>query len=238
MAGTQPKSVIFEGDKNNFSSKGAIDRLKKDLKNDDKEKLEKNDYFKDGWTYKILSNNDTEMKVKIIEKTVPNKSEENEKRNMLKMKLKQMRQNRCSQSQLKMKMKMNDNISDDLASLYLHLKSKVNVPIPDPSLVLENPGEYREVIYTMLKSFGPTFATSRNPVIQYFKLLAEKIGIPINYIPPPNQQLPSTQNNPENNNSFINQLRSQRDNQLNMEVDEELKKIYESLEIDNSSINV
>ena len=43
-----PKSVIIEGDKTFFASKAAIDRFKKDLKNDDKVKLEKNDYFKEG----------------------------------------------------------------------------------------------------------------------------------------------------------------------------------------------
>ena len=33
MAETQSKSVFIEGDKSYFSSKGAVDRLKRDLKN-------------------------------------------------------------------------------------------------------------------------------------------------------------------------------------------------------------
>ena len=60
------KSIIIEGDKTLFSSKAAIDRLKRDLREDNKEKLAINNYLNEGWTFKIISNTDTQIKIELI----------------------------------------------------------------------------------------------------------------------------------------------------------------------------
>ena len=233
MAETQSKSVFIEGDKSFFSSKGAVDRFKRDLKNDDKEKLEKNDYFKEDWTYQVLSNENNEIKVKLVNNkdlksgNQPRTLDCDERRQMLKLKIKQMRGNRCSPNQMKIKMK--GNVPDELASLYIELKkNKNNISLPDPSEVLAKPDEYKNVIFTMIQSFG-LFNGQNNPVINYYRLLAKHLGLPTNYVPQQTQQ-PQMQNVVKQD-SFIDKLREDRDKNINMEVDEEMKKIYESLGI-------
>ena len=61
------KSIIIEGDKTLFTSKAAIDRLKRDLREDNKEKLAINNYLNEGWTYKIISNTDTQIKIELVD---------------------------------------------------------------------------------------------------------------------------------------------------------------------------
>jgi hypothetical protein len=240
MVETQSKSVVIEGDRTFFSSKGAVDRFKRDLKNEDNEKLAKNDYFKDNWTYEFISNENNEIKVKLVNKkdvqskNQPKALDSDEKRQMLKLKLKQMRDNRCSQSQIKMKMKMKGDVPDDLAALYLEIKkNKINVPIPEPSEVLEKPDEYKNVIFTMIQSFG-LFKGQNNPLVNYYRLLAKHLGIPTTYVPQQQQQQQQQQQTVKdsiNQDSFIEKLRIERENNINIEVDEEMKKIYESLGI-------
>ena len=56
-------SVKIIGDKSLFSSKRAIERLKKDVKND--VKLEPSDYMKDGYTLRVKKvKNDFEVNLK------------------------------------------------------------------------------------------------------------------------------------------------------------------------------
>ena len=66
MNSTNKKSVVIEGDRAMFATKGAVDRLKRDLRVNDQEKLKTNDYFREGWTYKVVSSDDNEIKVKLV----------------------------------------------------------------------------------------------------------------------------------------------------------------------------
>jgi hypothetical protein len=136
-------SVFIDGDRTCFTSKHAMDRLKRDLKNDDKEKLAINDYFKKDWNYELLSNENNEIKIKLVyhKKEEPKVLDErSEKRNMLKKKLKDMKENRTNTN-----IKFNDDISKDVVDAYLQLKKfKLPIPIPSPNEVLEKKEEYSE----------------------------------------------------------------------------------------------
>ena len=61
------KSIIIDGDKSLFLSKSAICRFKKDLRDDNKERLAINNYLSNGWSYKIISITDTELKIELVQ---------------------------------------------------------------------------------------------------------------------------------------------------------------------------
>ena len=226
----QGKSVIIEGDKSYFFSKGAVDRLKRDLKNDDKEKLFVNDYFKEGWTYQLLSNVNNEIKIKILNKldvpventpAPPRVLEADERRQMLKNKLREMRGQKVSSHTIKSKLK---EVPKDLADAYLNLKKfKLPVSIHDPADVLAKKDEYRNVIHTMIQSFG-AYKGPNNPVINYYKLLGKYLDI----LPevPHKHSANCSHNNPQSNvpsvKDFLEELK-------NKEVDKEMTSIYNTI---------
>jgi hypothetical protein len=264
------KSVHIEGDKSFFVSKGAIDRLKRDLKNNDTEKLEKNDYFKEDWTYQIISQSELEIKIKLINKidlesnNKPRVLNCDERRQLLKDKMKKLRN---SNSVKKSKVE----VPKDLLKEYLSLKKyKLKVDLLDPGVVLSNPDEYKNTVHTMVQSFG-MFKGHNNPVINYYKSLAKHLDLPTTYIGDKNdiqtqnilKQVEQTINNkdllkqmkeklemqtkeeiemhPKTNEdikikasattNFVEQLQRERQILVENEVDEEMKKIYESLGI-------
>jgi hypothetical protein len=262
-----PKSVIIEGDKTFFASKGAIDRFKKDLKNDDKVKLAKNDYFKEGWGYKILSKIDNEIKVQILNNSdvvvdgvvqprVINCDEATERRKLLKQKLKDMLGGRERNVSVKSKMK---NVPDELADAYLQLKKvKLPVSLPDPSQVLANKEEYKNMVFTMIQSFGD-FKGGNNPIINYYKLLAKHMGLPTMPMgtrpagatkqPVGTKPVGGTENKadigekiaqsaPDTANEFLEKLRKQKNSKELVEVEDEMKKIYESIGLDSNIAEV
>ena len=221
------KSIIIEGDKTLFSSKAAIDRLKRDLREDNKEKLAINNYLNEGWTYKIISNTDTQIKIEIVkeekeekEETKDEKHEKEEKRKILKEKLKMARINKLSPVQIKQNLK--NKVPADLLESYLKLKKvQLKVPVPSPDMVLSNPDEFTKIIQTMIQSFG-MFNGTNNPIVNYYRLLAKHLDLPTTFTPPkPNEQT----------NDFIEMLRKQRDNNKDT-VDDEMKEIYKSLGVD------
>ena len=220
------KSVVIEGNRDHFASKAAIDRFKNDLKCDNKEKLAEGNYFKSGWTYEMVSDSGNEIKVKLVEKKKEPKqmTEEDAKRYMLKMKLRDMQQKRMSPQQVVNSMK--DKVPEDVIGAYMDLKRNPNfkMPIPHPLEVMSKVEEYRPVIPETVQSFG-MFKGTNNPFVNYFRLLAKHLGLPTNFIPP--QQPQMQQPNP-----YLDDLRKQREAETINEVDDEMKKIYESLGID------
>lgn len=237
MNSANSKSVIIEGDKNMFQTKGAIDRLKRDLRSNDEQKLKENTYFKNGWTYQVVSSSDAEIKVQITPNTGSNStrqtstlSEAETKRRMLKDRLKIMRDEKRSPELLRSTLK--NKVPEDLIDSYIELKklqSKVQlkVPVPSPVEVLSNQDEFRQLVHMTVQSFG-MFNGANNPVVNYYRGLAHHMGLPTTFQPPQQQQVQQT---PETN-AFIEQLRKQRTDTVSTDVDDEMKKIYESLGID------
>ena len=242
MSTTNRKSIIIEGDKTMFSSKGAVDRLKRDLRDDNKERLSVNDYLRDGWIYKIISNTDDEMKITLVQVTDEQKRKQaqtqvlelDERKKMLKERLKIARMQKLSPAQMKQSLK-NKVPEDILDAYFLVRKLHLKVPVPPPDVVIAKPDEFRNIIHTMVQSFG-MFNGTNNPVVNYYKILAKHLGLPTTFVPPNPQNGPQngTQNTPQNNqtNEFIEMLRKQRNEKVEDDVDDEMKKIYESLGIE------
>jgi hypothetical protein len=139
---------------------------------------------------------------------------------MLKMKLKNMRERNGSITNLKAKLK--NKIPEDLLACYLELKKKkLPVPLLDPFEVLSKKEEFKNIVFTMIKSFG-NIKGNNNPIIEYYRLLWK-------YLDPNNQNLDSLPINKEDN--FIDELRKERLKQAEIDADEELKRIYASIEI-------
>ena len=223
------KSIIIEGDKTLFTSKAAVDRLKRDLREDNKEKLAINNYLNEGWTFKIISNTDTQIKIELIKQekenviNEPTVSEQDERRKILKERLKMARINKLSPVQIKQNLK--NKVPADVLDAYLKLKKvQLKVPVPPPDLVLSKPEEFKQIVHTMVQSFG-MFNGTNNPVVNYYRLLAKHLDLPTTYVPPkPTSDKPNDQTN-----DFIEMLRKQRDNNIKDTVDDEMKEIYKSL---------
>jgi hypothetical protein len=225
------KSIIIEGDKSLFTSKAAIDRLKRDLRDDNKEKLAINNYLNEGWTYKIISNTDTQIKIELVkeekedvinEPIVSEQSEQDERRKILKERLKMARINKLSPGQIKQNLK--NKVPSDVLEAYLKLKKvQLKVPVPSPDMVLSKPDEFKKIVHTMVQSFG-MFNGTNNPIVNYYRLLAKHLDLPTTFIPPkPTNDKPNDQTN-----DFIEMLRKQRENNKDT-VDDEMKEIYKSL---------
>ena len=77
-----------------------------------------------------------------------------------------------------------------------------------------------------------------NPIINYYRLLAQHMGLPTTVQPPvqPTVQPTVQESSPTINNSFIDELRTQRET-LNLKVDDEMKNIYAKLGINNNDNN-
>jgi len=228
------KSIIIEGDKTLFTSKAAVDRLKRDLREDNKEKLAINNYLNEGWTYKIISNTDTQIKIELVkeekedvinEPIVSEQSEQDERRKILKERLKMARISKLSPVQIKQNLK--NKVPSDVLESYLKLKKvQLKVPVPPPDLVLSKPEEFKKIVHTMVQSFG-MFNGTNNPIVNYYRLLAKHLDLPTTFIPPkPTNDKPNEQTN-----DFIEMLRKQRDNNIKDTVDDEMKEIYKSLGI-------
>ena len=225
------KSIIIEGDKTLFTSKAAIDRLKRDLREDNKEKLAINNYLNEGWTYKIISNTDTQIKIELVKEEKENVinepiiSEQDERRKILKERLKMARISKLSPVQIKQNLK--NKVPSDVLESYLKLKKvQLKVPVPPPDLVLSKPEEFKKIVHMMVQSFG-MFNGTNNPVVNYYRLLAKHLDLPTTFIPPK----PANDKPNEQTNDFIEMLRKQRDNNIKDSVDDEMKEIYKSLGI-------
>lgn len=224
------KSIVIEGDKSIFVSKAAIDRLKKDLREESSEKLLVNAYFKEGWTYSIITNTDIEMKIKLVNKIQePTKShilECDKKRKLLKEKIKMMRMNKLSPSQMKHSLK--NKVPADILDVYLQIKkSNIKNQIPAPDVVLSKPDEFKNIIYTMIQSFS-MYKGKNNLIVNYYRLLAKHLDISTTVSPTQTNTQTNTRTD-EPTNDFIEMLRKQRND--NDEIDDEMNEIYESLGI-------
>jgi hypothetical protein len=250
MTDSQVKQIHIEGDKSFFVSKKAVDRFKKDLRNKDTEKLQENDYFVEDWTYELVSENETEMRVKIVNKVKgPRVLPCDEKRQLLKSKIFKMTNDRTSHDNIKNK----SIVPKDLLNEYLALKKhKLPMELHDPAKVLSNPEEYRNIIHTMVKSFG-MYKGNNNPVINYYRSLEKHLEEKVNE---PNTDTTATKLSTNSNNKntlmsqlkndilgppppvsddtmgvtkdFIEKLQLDRDS---IPIEEDMKKIYESMGI-------
>jgi hypothetical protein len=158
-----------------------------------------------------------------------------EKRQLLKSKIFKMTNERTNHDTIKNK----SIVPKDLLNEYLALKKhklrqsltdqswSSPMELHDPSKVLSKPEEYRNIIHTMVKSFG-MYKGNNNPVINYYrsleKHLEEKTQTPI---------INNTKSDvlPEVTKDFISKLQLDRNSIPKEEIDEDMRKIYESMGI-------
>lgn len=225
MSETQKKSVVIQEGREAFLNKSSIERFKNDIRENNQDKLNKGNYFHFGWNYEIVSDSDKEVIIRVKKVEIKSDKKDSENRQILRMKLKQMQENRKNPHQIKTAMK--DKVPEDLLGAYMEIKRNKNIkmPVPNPMEVLSKQEEFRPLIHTTVQSFG-LFRGTNNPMVNYFRLLAKHLGLPTHYVPPQQPQQES-QSNP-----FLEELKKQRDSQVSTEVDDEMRKIYESLGID------
>lgn len=177
-------NVYIEGDKNGFNSKIAVTKFKDLVKSSNEiniEELSKR-FIKTDYNLELLSKDNSNIKFKIsLKESVPvqltqpvNENKQvvdTSKRELLRNKIRNMSQNR-SNSDFR-KVKNHDFVPDNIMKEYLKLKQVSPVPIPEPWTVIENPEEYRMMIGMLLSNN----MVHNNPLIKYFKLLGERIGV-------------------------------------------------------------
>jgi hypothetical protein len=118
-------------------------------------------------------------------------------------------------------------VPKDLLNEYLALKKhKLPMELHDPAKVLSKPEEYRNIIHTMVKSFG-MYKGNNNPVINYYRSLEKHLE--------QKTQTPIINNKsdvlPEVTKDFISKLQLDRNSIPKEEIDEDMRKIYESMGI-------
>ena len=137
-------------------------------------------------------------------------------------------------------------VPKDLLNEYLALKKhKLPMELHDPAKVLSKPEEYRNIIHTMVKSFG-MYKGNNNPVINYYRSLEKHLEKKVLNPEPTHEQKnqilsklkkeipggPPTENPLEETlgvtKDFIQKLQLDRDS---IPIEEDMKKIYESMGI-------
>ena len=204
-------SIVINGDKTKFVSKGALERFKRDLRTNTT--LENDKYFTNGWGYTIVNSDSNNYNVNIVEiKT--HESKMNELRDKLKAKI--AKKTPLSQEKLNLKNK----VPDDIYNAYINLKklNNMNAPILSPDQVLEKPDEYKNILQTTIANFKG----NNNPVINYYKLLAKKLNI--NTVEPEQNEV-QPEVLPTIDTSFLKNLKEQ------VEMDDEMRSIYKTLGI-------
>jgi len=201
------KSVQIDGDKNGFNSKSAIAKFKQVVKtnnNFDLVELSKK-FIKQGYQLVQLSNSNQCYKfdIRLDSSQPPNpivknkeKSESQDKRELLKAKIKSMNQMR--NNSYYHKAKTSSNVPEDILSEYKKLMKISKMPIPEPSEILANPDQYKPIVSMVLGNSMMKSLPQSHPYIKYFKLLAKQIGaeevLPIptkNFLNNENVQIPS-----------------------------------------------
>jgi hypothetical protein len=144
----QSKSVIINGDRNAFLSKGAIDRFKSDIRN--KQAKPASQYLKEGWTFSVAEKDD-HFFVDILLNMFKKELSSDEKQKKLSEKLKQLSRQRMSKTNDNLYKK--NNVPEDIYNAYVNACKKMPlVPFMNPVDVLRHPEKYREDIKNIVES--------------------------------------------------------------------------------------
>ena len=182
MSESQVFNVFIEGDKSGFNSKNAFDKFKQAVKSSDNFDLVEltKKYVKSGFVVEQVDRTNNNIKFIIgnenqEETVVPQMSEKDQKRQMLKAKINLMRQDRTNS--VYHKAKASSNVPAEILSEYMKLKQISKMPIPEPNEILAHPEEYKPIVSMILQNSMMKQLNSTHPYVRYFKLIAEKIGL-------------------------------------------------------------
>jgi hypothetical protein len=175
-------AVFIEGDKSAFVSKSAVDKFKQAIKTNPLYNLSElvSKYVKPGFNIELLSDNNMEWKFQIINKPVikqqKEKTEREQRREVLRAKLNLMANTRTNSDYWKAKSA--GNVDNEILVQYQKLKKMTKMPIPEPSEILANPVEYKPIIASVLGN--PLMKQQKtHPYVKYFTLIAEKLGLQV-----------------------------------------------------------
>lgn len=177
MTEIKPKSVFINGDKELFVSKGAIQRLKNDLRKCDEKNISIEDgkYIKPGYIFDI-NYRDNNFNVDII--TV-DEHMRNERKRMLRKKLKNAKYHRSTNVKRDMD-SLKRTIPDKLFKSYANLLKQGNFSnIPSPKDVIENPERFQRQISMIMGENGlvSNDEKSNNAIKKYFNTLGNFMGV-------------------------------------------------------------
>jgi hypothetical protein len=202
------KSVKIEGDKDGFNSKSAINKFKLAIKlnNSNVEELT-NKYIKNGYLLEKINETENEYTYLVKKKTDDYKTDRlvrpsNDNREKLKMKLHNMSQTRTNAYYNKAK--VTASVPNDILTEYNKLIKISKIPVPEPTEILANPDNYKQIITMVLSNNMTKKLPQNHPYIKYFKLLAQKLGFEQPLPMPTQDYLNSTPTLPNNLDDIIN----------------------------------
>lgn len=175
--------VFIDGDKSAFVSKAAVDKFKQSVKSNPESNLAElvTKFIKPEYSLKLESSENNEYKYKVIVKPVKpqpkvhrEKTESEQRRELLRAKLNLMANARTNSDYYKAKSA--GNVDNEILVEYQKLRKMTKMAIPEPSEILANPEQYKPMLSMVLSNPMMKQHGSSHPYVRYFKLLAEKIG--------------------------------------------------------------
>lgn len=173
-------SVIINGDRDNFLSKRAVERLKTDIRNN-KEIIPTN-YFKNGYTC-LKSVKDNNITVTIVSDS---EYELHMKKKLLKSKLRQTQQMRGGEQKRKLD-SIKRCVPEKVFKAYQEVLKVGNFNVASPDEMINNVDKYRGQISMINGNPGMISNDSMANIVikKYFKLMGELLGIePMNLTQP------------------------------------------------------
>ena len=196
-------SSVLINDKNHFKSKGAVIRLKKDIKanieGNNLHKIDSSKYLIDGFNFNL--NHD--KKNKIINVTVITSEEFSklEQRRELKQRLHNAKYKRSGKPKQQMN-SLKRSVPEKIFKAYTDIIRKYSFDIPSPDSVINDVDKYKLQISMLMNTTHKisNIQDADNKVKKYFKLLGELLDIEPIEIPMQNNNLePVHQTIHENN---------------------------------------
>jgi hypothetical protein len=190
--------VFIDGDKSAFVSKAAVDKFKQSIKTNSEANLSDlvTKFVKPEYNLELVSSENNEYKYKVIVKAVnkqpkvqKEKTESEQRRELLRAKVKLMANARTNSDYYKAKSA--GNVDNEILVEYQKLKKMTKMAIPEPSEILANPEQYKPMLSMVLSNPMMRQHGSSHPYVRYFKLLAEKIGA-TEILPVPTQNFGSS----------------------------------------------
>jgi hypothetical protein len=169
-------NIIITGSREQFLSKRAIERLKRDIRDD--KKLEPSDYLNDGYTFEVVKKPD-EYLVNIMTLT---EYFTNEKRKMLRDRLKSAQNQRGGMGYKKLD-SLKRSVPEKLFKTYRDVLKVGSFNVPPPDEVINNIDKYRNQISLIAGNPKPVSNDEKASIVikRYFKSLAEFLNIqPVN----------------------------------------------------------
>jgi len=172
------KNIYIDGDKASFKSKIAVDKFKATVRGMEtiNVNLLKEKYIIEGYDLELVetkSLNDGVMEVRF--KVGKPEVSETSNKDIYRTRLNMMRKNRTNSEVHNAK---NKDVPENILEAYTKLKKSAgSLPIPEPTEILAKPDEYRAMIGMVLENEMMSKLPKSHPYVQYFTLLAQKLGV-------------------------------------------------------------